>query len=100
MPILTPPRLARHPLHAYGHPYRVRYPSAAIRQGIQGTVGLRILVDETGQARHAEIEHSVHPLLDEAALRWAYRSRYYPATRNRIPYAEWYSEIVKFELVD
>ncbi len=90
-PTLTPPRLAR-----TGR--MERYPPAALRQGIEGTVGLRILVDELGQVRYAEIEHGVHPLLDEAALRWAYRVSYEPATRDGIPYAEWHSESLTFKL--
>lgn len=48
----------------------------------------------------AEVEQGVHPLLDEATLRWALRQSYDPATRNGARYAEWYSESAKFELVD
>lgn len=100
IPLLTSPKLAAFRPFGYGGPPRNRYPPAALRQGIEGTVWVRIRIGVDGRALNAEIEHSVHPLLDQAALQWVFRQTYDPATRNGAPYAEWHRESVKFELVD
>jgi len=46
------------------------YPSTAIRSGMEGTVGIRLNVDENGRVLSAEVSSpSPWPLLNESALR-------------------------------
>jgi protein TonB len=47
----------------------LRYPAAARRRGLAGTVHLEITVDPRGRLREARVvQSSPHPILDEAAL--------------------------------
>lgn len=61
-----------------------RYPRQALRSGAEGTVLLKVLVDEQGRPQDVAIERSSgHRLLDQAArdqvlARW----RFHPATRE------------------
>lgn len=45
------------------------YPPEAIKDGIQGTVIVKFVVQADGRITHAEVIRSVNPLLDEEALR-------------------------------
>jgi len=56
-----------------------RYPSVAKRKGIEGLVELEIHLDEQGNLIDAKLINSVHPELDEEALRVARKSKYAPA---------------------
>lgn len=47
----------------------LRYPDAAVRQGIQGRVLVDFIIDERGKVRDAKVLRGVDPLLDEEALR-------------------------------
>ncbi len=47
----------------------VKYPEEAKEIGIQGTVFLSFIVDETGSLTQPKILKSIHPLLDKEALR-------------------------------
>lgn len=46
----------------------LRYPPAARRRGLAGTVHLEVTLDPAGRVREARVVRSAHPLLDEAAL--------------------------------
>lgn len=46
----------------------LRYPPAARRRSVAGTVHLEITLDPAGRVREARVVRSAHPLLDEAAL--------------------------------
>lgn len=61
-----------------------RYPRASLRAGHEGTVILRVLVDEYGQPQSVEIERSSgHRELDRAAREQVLnRWRFQPAQRN------------------
>ena len=52
----------------YTHTY---YPEEAIKQGINGTVEVNLKINIKGEVVRAEVAKSVHPLLDEEALRVA-----------------------------
>lgn len=73
------------------------YPSIAMRLGLEGTVGLRVLVDENGAVVKAEVVRGMEQL-DEAAVagveRWSYR----PATKDGVPVKVWIPVTVRFEL--
>ncbi len=54
------------------------YPTEARRLGIQGKVVLELVVNESGRVARARVLKSLHPLLDEAALRAAKHLRFRP----------------------
>jgi len=47
----------------------IRYPQAAIDQGIQGQLVLRFVVEPDGRTTDIVVEKSLHPLCDSAAVR-------------------------------
>ena len=47
----------------------LKYPEAAVRDGIQGRVLVDFVIDEKGKVRDVRIARGVDPLLDEEALR-------------------------------
>ncbi|MDR3219034.1 MAG: M56 family metallopeptidase [Dysgonamonadaceae bacterium] len=47
----------------------VTYPAEVAQEGIQGRVIVKFVVDATGTVKDAKIIQSIHPLLDEEALR-------------------------------
>jgi len=76
------------------------YPAMAIRLGYEGTVQLRIVVDEHGSVASAEIQASSgHADLDEAAVAWVKSHwRYAPATQNGAPAKADTTAVVTFRL--
>lgn len=68
------------------------YPEEARRLGLQGKVVLEVVVDESGRVDRARVLKTLHPLLDEAALRAAKGLRFRPGqvdgkpTKVKIPY--------------
>lgn len=69
---------------AYDHAPAPRYPRASLIAGHEGTVTLRVLVDETGQPQEASIESSSgHRALDQAARAQVLQHwRFHPAQRQ------------------
>lgn len=60
-----------------------KYPTAALRSGIGGTVMVRAEVDATGRAVDVDVvQRSGHRELDRAALSAVRQWRFEPATRN------------------
>ncbi len=50
--------------------YRLlKYPKAAVEQGIQGTVQVSFVIDRNGAVRDVQVVRSVHPLLDDEAVK-------------------------------
>jgi protein TonB len=76
------------------------YPAMAIRLGYEGTVQLRIVVDEHGSVASAEVQNSSgHTDLDEAAVVWVKAHwRYAPATQNGTPAKADTTAVVTFRL--
>lgn len=74
------------------------YPIAALRQGIEGTVIVRVLVGADGQVLEVQIHRGVHPQLDRAALQAVRRGQFRPARRDGIAVPEWATVPVRFEL--
>lgn len=48
---------------------RLKYPPAAAQNGIEGKVTIHFIVDENGNVTNVEVYASVHPALDQEALR-------------------------------
>ncbi|MDR0872880.1 MAG: energy transducer TonB [Prevotellaceae bacterium] len=47
----------------------LQYPEEAIGRGISGQVGVKFIVRKSGQITDVQVSRSVHPLLDEEAVR-------------------------------
>jgi TonB family protein len=62
-----------------------RYPDAARRQRVSGSVTLSMVISETGTLEELEVVESGGPLLDEAVSRAVAQWRFEPATRNGQP---------------
>jgi protein TonB len=86
----------------YAHAPLPLYPDYARRREQQGTVTLRVFVDEDGSVRDIEIaQSSGHDTLDEAALRTVRdRWRFRPARRAGATVASWVLVPVRFVLTD
>ncbi|HET9038404.1 MAG TPA: energy transducer TonB [Myxococcaceae bacterium] len=64
---------------------RIPYPEDARSRGIEGTVVLSVLVDETGQVRTVKVVSGPGAGLDQAAAKAVERIRFRPATRKGKP---------------
>ncbi|MFN0031163.1 MAG: TonB family protein [Flavobacteriales bacterium] len=61
------------------------YPKEAKDRGIEGTVYVTFIIDETGEVKQPEVKTSVHYLLDEEALRFvSSMPTWKPAAKNGI----------------
>lgn len=78
----------------------LRYPHTALRQHLQGTVLLRVLVDETGKPIDVQIAHSSgYTLLDHSAREQVLAGwRFTPAMANGHPVQAWAQVPVSFAL--
>lgn len=77
----------------------VTYPDIARRAGIEGRVGLRILVGADGQVRRKAIEYSDNEMLNQAALDAIEKyGRFVPAIQNGEPIMVWVSIPIVFRL--
>lgn len=78
----------------------VQYPPAALRQRVEGTVELNVLVDEKGTVADVQIVTGTggRSGLDEAALDNVKRRHYRPATKDGIPVKVWVPVRVQFKL--
>lgn len=76
----------------------IRYPPAALRDGIQGTVLLTLLVDEQGVVRESEVMRGVRADLDSVALAAGRRARFTPAQDAQGAVAAWVTLPVRFQL--
>jgi TonB family protein len=75
------------------------YPREAEKNGIEGTVGLRVLVTERGTVDKVEIEHSSgYPEMDEAAIKAARKTRFRPAIKDGERVAMWINYPIQFAL--
>jgi protein TonB len=81
----------------------IAYPTDLYRQGVEGTVILRIFVDETGTVEPDSTqiaEGSGYPELDEAALDGVAAMRFAPARRDGQPVASSFLQPVHFRRPD
>ncbi|MEL6614441.1 MAG: energy transducer TonB [Bacteroidota bacterium] len=77
---------------------RTEYPEAALRVGIQGTVYVRFVVDETGRVVDPVAVRSPHPLLSEAALSAVAASTFEPGRQRGRPVRARFTLPVRFVL--
>jgi polysaccharide chain length determinant protein (PEP-CTERM system associated) len=91
-PGVVPPTLEKKPVLAY--------PPMALLHRAQGTVELKLLVDERGNVSDAQVvsEPKGYAGLSEAALEHARTWKYRPATRDGVPVKVWTRVQVRFVL--
>ena len=78
----------------------LQYPQLALRQRVEGTVELNVLVDEKGGVSDVQVVTGAggRAGLNEAAMDYARRQRYRPATKDGVLVKVWMPLRVKFEL--
>lgn len=80
---------------------RPHYPDSARREGREGRVLLRVLVDDQGQSKMVEINRSSgSEELDRAAAEAIKRWRFYPARYADQPVESWLRIPIEFRLAD
>jgi TonB family protein len=89
-PVLVPPSLEKR--------VDVPYPEQALRDRVQGSVGLELSIDEHGAVTHARVTSPLGHGLDEAALAAAPRFVFSPATRGGVPIASTVDFAYEFRL--
>jgi len=78
---------------------RPEYPEEARDKGIEGTVVLVALVNEEGTVEDVAVETGVDPLLDQAAMRAAYHTPFFPYRIEGTAQAVFVRMPYRFELV-
>ena len=82
-----------------GYQVKPRYPESARRQGVEGTVLLKMRITEQGRVEDVQVERSAgHPDLDRSAMEAVQRWRFEPARRSGEPVAVWVLIPVEFKL--
>lgn len=77
----------------------LKYPDAAISNGIQGRVTVRFVVSSDGSVKRAEVLRSIDPLLDEEALRViSTMPKWKPGKQNGKAVPVWFFVPVNFKL--
>lgn len=61
------------------------YSEEARRAGLEGTVVVKVLLNECGEVIQAEIQTGVHKMLDDAALSAGMKCRFSPGRRQGVP---------------
>ncbi len=77
---------------------RPTYPPLARQRLIEGSVEVRLRVDETGAVTDAVVTRADPPGVgfEDAALRFAEERRYRPATKAGVPVQVWITILVRF----
>jgi len=73
-----------------------RYPAQALRSRIGGTVILRVLVSDTGEAMDVAVVRQIHPELSAAAVKAVRGWEWQPALRNGRPVTAWTTVPIPF----
>jgi len=93
IPLTTPP--------AQVHLEQPDYPAEAQKAGIEGTAIIQALIDKEGTVLKATVKKSSgEPILDDAALKAAYKCKYSPGLQDDNPVAVWVAYTVTFSLED
>ena len=75
-----------------------KYPETARDMELQGTVMVNVLVGTDGRAKSAEVVKSVHPILDQEALKAALRCIFKPGKQRDFPVEVWVTLPYRFKL--
>lgn len=74
-----------------------KYPQEALRERVEGTVVLKILVNSYGEIEEIQVLNSI-PYLDEAAMAAARQFKFTPARQGNKPVKAWINVPVSFKL--
>jgi TonB family protein len=74
------------------------YPEIARLAGIEGTVYLKVLVDENGNVVKTKVEQGAKEMLDNSALQAAQKAKFSPAMLNNKPVKVWVVLPIAFKL--
>jgi len=74
-----------------------KYPDMARKLKLQGTVGLNVLISETGQVLDAKVVTSAHPILDQAAMDAVRQWTFDPASKKGVKVKVWYPVKMAFQ---
>lgn len=77
---------------------RLTYPEEAKKAGVEGTVVLRVLIDETGKVKETEIIQGLGYGLDEASIKAVQQVTWKPARKNDQPLEAWIAYPVRWKL--
>jgi TonB family protein len=94
-PFLTPPALVDGPAQL-GR--LIKYPPGALRDGLQGTVLVALLVDEQGRVQETNVVRGVRADLDSAAEASLKQALFTPAKDKQGPVSTWVTVPVRFKL--
>ena len=85
----------------YAYSPKPEYPDSARREGKEGRVILRVLVDEQGRSKSVEVNRSSgSQALDHAAANTMQRWRFSPARSGDTPVESWVKIPIDFRLTD
>ena len=86
---------------SYAYSPRPQYPDSARREGKEGRVLLRVLVDEEGRSKSVEVNQSSGSVaLDRAATEAIKYWRFLPARKGDKPVESWVKVPIDFRLTD
>lgn len=74
------------------------YPESEQEEGIEGVVGLNLLIGRDGMVHEVKVDKSVSPVFDSLAVDAVMQSIFSPAKRDGKPVAVWYLFPVRFVL--
>jgi TonB family protein len=74
------------------------YPESEQEKGVEGIVGLNLLIGRDGMVHEVKVEKSVSPVFDSLAVDAVMQSIFSPAKRDGKPVAVWYQFPVRFVL--
>ena len=74
-----------------------KYPDMAKKLKLQGTVGLNVLVSESGQVLDAKVVTSAHPILDQSAIEAVKQWVFEPASKKGVKVKVWYPVNMAFQ---
>lgn len=74
-----------------------KYPDMARKLKLQGSVGLNVLISETGQVLDTKVVTSAHPILDQAAVEAIKQWSFSPASKKGVKVKVWYPVRMAFQ---
>lgn len=98
-PAPPPPLIAAIVDPRYARDFQPEYPGIGIRQGLEGTATVRVLIGADGRVKQIEQVSATIPAFFEATRRQALsRWRFKPASRGGVPQESWKTMTVRFVL--
>lgn len=98
-PVPPPPLIAAIVDPRYARDFQPEYPGIGIRQGLEGSATVRVLIGADGRVKQIEQVSATIPAFFEATRKQALsRWRFKPASRGGVPQESWKTMTVRFVL--